>query len=321
SSPAHAPPPAPALPPPPDAPQDLSRVPQFLAHLGASLCTTAASLRTSRAHDAEGLRLLLAGLYLPVVQVPPRARERRTGLPGPATAMRADVDRFRREGDPVRLLEVATRALEKHRFWLDLHLAVSEALTAIGASALEGRDLHANEIRSLVARLPGLLDAEFSDGTPFVAAETRTWLDTLAGAPGHASSAASAESPIDLAMRDARELLRAGKTADALTRAQCAVRLATTVRERFVARIELAALALDAKVPAVALALSAELHRESITRDLAAWDAPLAARACGLYLRAAATERNTALLPVPHAEVYAHLCLLDPAAAASLARA
>ncbi|UJR78601.1 type VI secretion system protein TssA [Sandaracinus amylolyticus] len=315
-----APPPAPVImpSPAPSAAEEPSKIPQFLVQVGSSLVSTAKSVRAASPSDLSALRLFFAGLHLPIAQVPAITKERRTAMPAPPAALRQEVERASHDVDPLRTIDLCLRALEKHRFWIDAHLTIQRALVARGARDVA--ELHAHELRALVARLPGLLEAEFADGTPFVAPATREWLDSLATGDVGLRSDDRAESPIDLALREAKETLRAGRTSDALGRAQQAVRLATTARERFVARLELAALALEAKAPAVALALSAELHREAIARDLAEWDAPLAARACALYLRACAAGSEKGPLPFVPADVHARLCLLDPATAASLPR-
>ncbi|AKF08823.1 type VI secretion system protein TssA [Sandaracinus amylolyticus] len=302
----------------PSATDEPSRVPQFLVQVGSSLVSTAKSIRAASPNDLSALRLFFTGLHLPIAQAPAITKDRRTAMPAPPAAMRQEIERAPHDADPMRTIDLCVRALEKHRFWLDAHVPLQRALLARGARDVA--ELHAHEVRALVARLPGVLEIEFSDGTPFAAPATREWLDSLSGDAGPRAETKTAESPIDVTLRDAKETLRAGRTSDALGRAQHAVRLATTARERFVARLELAALALEAKAPAVALALSAELHRDAIARDLAEWDAPLAARACALYLRACAagSEKNT--LPFAPADVHARLCLLDPATAASLPR-
>lgn len=310
--------PLPAL---PSAPAETARLPHFLAQVGSALLAASAPLRATRAHDPEALRLFLAGLYLPVVQVPPTTRDRRTGLPAPATALRAELERSRAERDAARIVDVALRALEKHRFWLDAHHALHEALTRHGGLARDARDVHLHAVRALVARLPGLLDVELADGTPFASPDTRAWLEGLDRAPSAASARPTDEDASQIARREADELLRAGKTPDALGTAQRAVDLATTGRARFEARLELATLALDARLAAIALSVAGELHREALARDLAAWDPPLAARAAALYLRAAHAEKGAAALPFPTAEVHARLCLLDPSAALGLPRA
>jgi type VI secretion system ImpA/VasJ family protein len=279
-----------------------------------ALCATSHLVSQSSLHEAEGIRLFLTGLYLPVTQLPSLVREKRMGLKGPPENMRGEIERSRREADPGRLLELALRGLEKHRFWLDLHLAMRDAFVKLGPSASDARTIHEHEVRSLIARLPGLFELEFVDGKPCASSETRAWLSSVSMSPSAAQTGGDAEGMS--AFDNARAHLRAGRITDALSLVQGAVNQATDARARFIARLSLAEIAVDGRVKGLGVALLGELIREVIARDLVDWDPSLVARACGLYLRASLDEQcSEARLPFPRAEIHARLCMLDPVAA------
>ncbi len=298
----------------PENPSNAGKIPQFLAQVGVGLCTTSRLMTQSNPHDLEGIRLFLTGLYLPVTQLPSLVREKRMGLKGPPENIRNEVERGRRETDPNRLLELAMRGLEKHRFWFDLHLAMHEALIQLGPTAEHAQTLHEHELRTLIARLPGLFELEFLDGKPCASSETRVWLESLSRTPSTAPLAVSNEETDTF--EHARALLRGGKIKDALSFVQGTVNQATDARARFAARLVLATIAVEGKVKGLGIALSGELIREAMARNLAEWDPSLVARTCDLYLRAALDEPlHEARLPFSRAEIHARLCLLDPVAA------
>lgn len=300
----------------PESPANPAKVPQFLGQIGIALCASSQLVRGSNPLEPEGMRLFLAGLYLPVTQLPTVLRDRRMGLKGPPEALRSELERWSRDGEPRRLLEMAFRELEKHRFWLDLHRALHDALGALGPSAADARTIHEHELRALMGRLPGLSELEFSDGKPCAGADTRQWIDSWSRVP--TASAALLMDSDESTLDNARAQLRAGKTKDALSTAQGAVRHATDARARFVARLELAALALEGKVKGIGTAIAGELVRDALARDLADWDPALVARAYALYLRAVAEDPTPgAQLPFSRAEIHGRLSVLDPVAAAS----
>lgn len=290
-------------------PGELSRAPMLLAQVGSALLAAARVRRAAAPLDPEAIRLLLAGLHLPITRAPAA-----NAMPAPAASLRAEIGSLAASREPVRAIEAAAIAVEKQRFWIDAYHALHRALEQAGAR--EAAAIHATELRALWSRLPELLDRTFADGSPFASPDARAWAESLLVPAATGSIPGSAVDDRRAALAaSARDALRAGDARAALAEAQRAVRGASCQRDRFEARIALVEIALEARQPAIALAIGAELLRESSARGLADWDPALEARACQVYLRAA-NDKTSIALPIPSAEVYARLCVIDPASAA-----
>lgn len=87
----------------------------------------------------------------------------------------------------------AEQKLSQFIFWFDLNRMVAEALSGLGAGHENALAAVCQETAYLLQRLPELVSLSFSDGMPFAAEQTRTWLQ--ANAFGRASATPAAGAP------------------------------------------------------------------------------------------------------------------------------
>jgi type VI secretion system protein VasJ len=188
-------------------------------------------------------------------------------------------------GEPQAVVQFAESHLIAHRYWLDLNRASHAALTRMGAT--EAAATVAFETGRLAARLPGMAELKFSDGQPFADAETRAWLESLAGS-GSGPVASGREGDDLAALSSAAEAdAVAGKLDEALERLQQASRRAEGLRTRFRLRLAQCALLHRFDGRADIRPLLAPLIEELDAHRLPLWEPELARQTLAL---AAAVE-------------------------------
>ena len=179
--------------------------------------------REENLSNPTAYRLARVAAWSAVESLPP-SEDGRTNIPVPY-----NVDSLRAlagGGQDEAVVRAAEQNLVEHIFWLDLNFWASEALARLG----EGHEAAAEAVRRetalLLRRLPGLEDLKFSDGTPFAADDTREWLKGLSAGGGGAAegSAGAAADPAAKGVRQARELIAEGRTAEAVRKMQQGLR-------------------------------------------------------------------------------------------------
>ena len=217
------------------------------------------------------------------------------------------------------LLRAAEQNLVEYIFWLDLNFWTTEALVQMG----EGHEAAAEAVRGetaiLLRRLPGLEDLKFSDGTPFAADDTREWLKGLsAGAGGAAEgSAGAAADPAAKGVRQARELIAAGRTAEAVRKMQQGLRSGGSRKEAFQWRVALCRLLVETPEARHALPHIEEILKEIDLFRLEEYDPELALK--GLKVAWDGYRANAGIVPEERvAEIQGRIARVDVSAAMSL---
>lgn len=303
--------PPPALPPQPapsvDAlPDRVEQVPSFVRRLAGQLVPAAALARSASVLDADALRWTLVALYLPITTAPETTRDARTALPAPPKLVLEQLDKQSATAAPEAIVRDALAALERSRFALDLHAHLSRALDRAGAGAARAREIHRHEVEGLLARLPELLDREFSDGTPFASPSTRahfaSWGTAVPSPPS-----GSGDDPV----ARLREAAQGGRTADAIAIGTAERRSAGAGRARFALTLAMAEVAHDARATALAVELASTLVDDVDRHALDAWDPALATEALRLAARILGAPPGGAL--------FTRVARVDPRAALDLA--
>jgi type VI secretion system protein VasJ len=188
-------------------------------------------------------------------------------------------------GEPQAVVQFAESHLIAHRYWLDLNRASHAALTRMGAT--DAAATVAFETGRLAARLPGMAELKFSDGQPFADAETRAWLESLAGSgSGPVGNAREGDDLAALSSAAEADAV-AGKLDEALERLQQASRRAEGLRARFRLRLAQCALLHRFDGRADIRPLLAPLIEELDAHRLPLWEPELARQTLAL---AAAVE-------------------------------
>jgi len=255
----------------------------------------------------------------PPGRAPPPAPGGKSTIPPPPAALRSNLDLLAKNGRWAALLEEAESALPRNRFALDLQRATFEALSGLGPEHQRAAKAVVVEVRSLLGRMPELIEMAFSDGTPLASSETRAWLADIVLPPAAKSALASAPLPSGEApssVAKLRDLVKEVGAARALALSKETILGATSGRERFLLRLELARACRGGGLSAVAKGLFEELAREAAASGLDGFEPALAAEALKGLIGAARALGNDPRGAVADLSSYhRRLCSLDPAAA------
>ncbi|WP_406695976.1 type VI secretion system protein TssA [Singulisphaera sp. Ch08] len=254
----------------------------------------------------------------------------------PSSEVRMSLRRLAQEGEWTQLLEEAEQALGRPEgtAWLD---AQRYALTAMASTDID-RSAAAVACRSLLRAyltdFPDLSQSELGDGTPTANSETRSWLqeEIVPPAPEPVDSDSdepvayqpppmepyvpdpserASDEPADV-WTQALELVQERRINEAIDLIRRALASASSGRERFQRKLQLAELCLMANRHQVALPLSEDLARLVDEFRLEEWESEqLCARVWAAFYRClravgAGTPAAEKLQPV-----FARLCRLD----------
>lgn len=261
-------------------PDRADQVPAFVRRVSAQLVPAASLLRGLSPIGAEAIRLTLVALYLPITSAPETTQGARTSLPSPPKLVLETLGKPHASAET--LVQGTLAALERHRFALDLHAILARALDRASPAAAA---VHRHEVRGLCARLPELLDREFSDGTRFASADTRSlfasWEATTTTSPQQEEDPLSA----------LKTLAREGRVADALAMGTQLRQRATSGRARFEVTLAMALVAEDARSLPLATELHAELLADIDRHALDTWDPTLVVAAIRAAVRVGSDPR------------------------------
>ncbi|OYV99163.1 MAG: hypothetical protein B7Z62_01610 [Deltaproteobacteria bacterium 37-65-8] len=204
-------------------------------------------------------------------------------------------------------------------FWLDLNFWASEALARLGEGHQAAAEAVRVETALLLRRLPGLEDLKFSDGTPFAADDTREWLKGLSAGGGGAAagSAGAAPDPAAKGLRQAREWIAEGRTAEAVRKMQQGVRGGGSRKDAFQWRVALCRLLVETPEARHALPHIEEILKEIDLFRLEEYDPDLALK--GLRVAWDGYRANAGLVPEEKVvEIQGRIARVDVSAAMSL---
>lgn len=288
--------------------------------LGKTLRSIARILRLADPAQSFSYRLHRVGLWLPVRQLPP-VEGGRTRLPPPAPEDRKKLERLHAAGQWMELLEASETASGQYLFWLDPHRYADQAMEQLGALFMQARETVASEVASFVARIKGVHEAKFSDGTPFADPVTEQWLSEHAvGKGGGGGSKAVSEEDQELQRRfeEARELVKKGQVPEGLSLATQLATRGPDARTRFKARLQIAQMALLGGQPRMGRAILAALVGEADQHQLEVWEPTLCAEVYSTQVSCLRAMEPKERAPEDEALLFSKLSRLDPASALRL---
>jgi len=261
-------------------------------------------------------RLARVAAWSAVESLPPSG-DGKTILPVPynVDSLRA----FAGGGQDEAVVKAAEENLVEHILWLDLNFWAAEALTRLGEGHQAAAEAVRGETALLLRRLPGLEDLKFSDGTPFAADDTREWLKGLSagGAGATEGSAGTAADPAAKGIRQAREMIAEGRTAEAVRGMQRGLRAGGSRKEAFHWRVALCRLLLETPEARHALPHIEEILKEIDLFHLEEYDPELALK--GLKIAWDGYRANAGLVPEERVvELQGRIAKVDVSAAMTL---
>lgn len=283
----------------------------------------------------DGVRVLRAGaptafsVYLARVaawvdvQDPVYASQGVTNMPSPGPV----ADRLRKldaggAAKAPQLLAESEQALAEAPLWLDVHRYTCLAASRLGQDDIV-RVVEA-ELRSFLARQPGLESLKFEDGVPLADDTTRAWIEgVLAGGGAHASGggASAVADPVEEVLTSAAAFVADNRLGEALGVVVAAARRASSGRDRYRFLMRAGRLALENGVAQLALPLLDDLDKYVERHDLEVWDPELCVTLYVDLIRAlrADAEGTNVDHSAREALLFGKLVRLDPKAALVLA--
>ncbi|NUO54953.1 MAG: type VI secretion system protein TssA [Polyangiaceae bacterium] len=265
--------------------------------------------------SADAYRLFCQSTWL-LVAGDPYNEGGKTTIVGPGPNERQGLKDLAGAADWVGLANTAYGYVAQYPFWLDAVRALSMALEQQGEASAIARAVVDKEVAALVARAPNLPSLQFSDAMPFAEPDTQEWLK--AAGSGGGGGGGGSKSPVDRAVAEATKLAMEGNLPQAMSVLNKAGAQASPA-QRFVARLEIAKLALQNQLLDMARAQLEALERTAEEHRLAAWDPVLCAELyANLYKARRAASQVTMDDPdlgKRTAQSFERLCELDAARA------
>ncbi|MEA1936204.1 MAG: type VI secretion system protein TssA [Thermodesulfobacteriota bacterium] len=274
--------------------------------------------------DAMSYRLTRIAAWLPVDTLPP-AENGKTRIPPPMPEIKNAIKNLYQQGNFKGLLESAEARVEQFLFWLDLNRYVAEALEQLGYG--KAHETVVQETSMYARRLPGIEKLAFSDGTPFADEDTKEWLREIAmdksGATDdllvHSRNVPedSEESHIAEVYVQADSLVKEKKLSEAIELMQEELNSGTSQRSRFLSRMALTKLLINAKKIRLALPHLLEILNDIEKYHLDNWDPDLTLKALAEVYRGLKAQKDEDLQNRA-VEAMDRIAKLSPAAALRL---
>jgi type VI secretion system protein VasJ len=303
---------------------DPAQVNKFLKEVGDSLHKASRALFKASKEDPLAYRLCRQGLYMPFSQAPPPESGNQTVVPPPPPDREPHLSALLSSQNWAMLLDEAESGLASARLWLDQHRYVAVALAGLGYE--KARETVVGETVSLVQRLPGVLEREFSDGQPFASRATKEWLKAASpsatGSMAGGASDGGGSGVFEQALAEAHQVAIGGNLDEAVKKLTEIVESeAVGGRDRFRAKLAMADACAVAGAPALAEGILAALGSQIEQFRLEEWE-PKMAEACyrSRYEALATMAGESAKSRDDLVDVYRRLCAVAPAAALELGK-
>ncbi len=286
---------------------------EALAEMRERQVKAATVLREAAPNDPFPYRVLRRAVWEDVAETPP-AENGKTGVPGGDAALPEQLEERLSRHDYAGVLAEAETRLVIDRFWLDLNFYVARAMEGLGRGYDAARKAVGDELAALVRRLPGLLDLRFESEIPFAGEAARLWiLNELGALPGKAA-AGTAPDPREACLSEARKLVARKRLAEATALVQKELQSMQHRRDRFLCRLTLAKLCLEAGKPDLALPQLEALDEEARKFAVEEWEPALSIDLVRELWKCHKALPN----PEKASECYSRLCRLDLSAALAL---
>ena len=276
--------------------------------------------------NAISYRLTRLAAWLPVNALPP-AQDGKTRIPPPARDLKNALKNLNQQMQYEGLLESAEARVGEFLFWLDLSRYVAEALEQLKYE--EACKTVIDETAVYVHRLSGIEKLAFSDGTPFADDDTKEWLKEIsiqkASDTGETFVVSrnvagdSEESQIARVYNKAETLVKQKKVAEGVELIQKQFSQGTSQKSRFLWRIALIRLLVNARKARLALPHLWEIVGDIEKHHLDNWDPDLVLEAMMEVYKSLRAQSDKELQDRAM-EAMDHISRLNPVAALRLAK-
>ena len=273
-------------------------------------------------------RLMKAVRWDSVGQLPALDASSRTRLSPPKPDYRAQLKRLYLQQNWMELVEQAGSMFCEggNRFWLDLQWYLWQGLTRAGQPGEGWADYITSDLRLLLARLPGLDQLSWSDGTPFADEVTLNWIaekvnDDMTGFGDEPAVVAGGGQTDDILALETEAMVKGDSEGPEVALAWLQTRPGMhSPRSRWLQRLLMARVAEQFGRIEMALHLLGELTSSAPQLTLNDWEPALlfevqARRLKLLRLKAGRSETDKARLAPEMDALLAGLIAIDPARA------
>jgi type VI secretion system protein VasJ len=237
-----------------------------------------------------------------------------------------------KRGEHANLILEVEASFARAPFWLDVHRYTAMALDALGPTHAQARRTVITELASFLARIAGVLDLKFADGTPFADDQTRLWIESEVRPPvqeRHAvTPVASTDNGAQLppwvqVAQEAKQLAAQGKVLEGVALLQTGQQQVASQRERFLWRLQQARFCAEAGLLEVAVPQLEFLGDQAERFALEEWEPWLSLEVVQLLLQCYyRLKQKTTSPPAELVEkaqrLHTRLCRLDVTAALAL---
>ncbi|MEZ6037381.1 MAG: type VI secretion system protein TssA [Planctomycetota bacterium] len=297
------PPPPPEPEPEPDNPETVAAA---LREMRERQRAFAAILRGADAADPRGYTLLREALWSDLTAAAlPEARI------GDGEALEP-LDKDLEEGEYERVLERTEALTVEFPLWLDVQLCAVRALEGLGRRYARARGALLASLSFLLQRFPALATDKNGSGRAHASQAARVWLANEVLGDGDEQQSGPAK-----VGADARKLVARGDLGAAMRLLVQNIEGTASRRGRFVLRLDLAELCIEAGRLELAVPQLEQLEQEVAHFSLEEWEPDLATSVVRSLWRCCAGPDAVPSLQARSKDIYARLCRLDPAAAVS----
>lgn len=280
-------------------------------------------IREQKPFDPVPYRLARCALW-DAIAVEPNNEDRKTFLENPPPHRMTYLNSLFDAQEWPTLLEEAESAFREapFHFWLDLQRFIVGAMGGLGGEYEQAKDCVLLETAVLLKRVSSLPQLTFVDGTPFADPKTKFWLEE-AVAPvltSESSHSAKEDEKLEARFREAGKHAAAGKLPAAIHVLQDGLHQDGTRRGRFLLRLAMARMCMQANKPAVASPILENLESEIEALTLHEWEPALALEVWSQLHQCYGMLNSDEAGFQDHLEekaqrVFARICHVDPARA------
>lgn len=265
-----------------------AQVDRAIDQTAGSLRSLARAVRLADPADPRAVELMRAAVWLPLREPPP-APNGVTPLRPPSAERMERSREWLNAGRHVELFHDIEESLDTFPYWFEGQRLAALALEGAGSRFAASAHSLRGALRTLLRRLPGLMELRYADGSPFLDDATRAWVeaDILAsGGSGGGEAPADpwAANPWAKVLRESRDALAQGRAKEGIALFTAARPAERSGRNAFLWDLALARLCLEAGFARAALDIAGRLETVAERRGLEEWEPAACADLCALIL-------------------------------------
>lgn len=268
----------------------------------------------NKTSDPKRYRYSRAALWDSLEKLPPN-KEGKTQLPKPAPDKLNKLQQLFDQGEFVAVLDQAEKSTSKMPYWFDGQRLIANSLEALGGEFLKASDSLISELKQFINRLPGIIELQYTDGTPFADEQTLLWLNTQVLAESSTGSNEQSDVISEL-HQEAQKLAASGKLSEGLQLLKSSS--AQSLRDNFRIKLASAELVAQSGQSKVAIPLLERLINESKTINALDWETDFTIKAYSILVQAyeKLEDEDAAEKQQQKADAFDQLCWFDPTAVA-----